>query len=106
MPIRLYRKTTHALRYWLLRRLPPCRQMVPLMSQSLERPLTLRERAGLKLHLAVCAWCVWYLEQLRLMRDAVHLRASDVADADSTSAPSLSAAARERIKLALNRPPQ
>jgi hypothetical protein len=76
--------------------------MVSVMSQSLERPLTLRERVLLKLHLWVCAWCVWYLEQLHLMRDALRLRASEIAD-DQTPSISLSNEASERIKLALSR---
>jgi len=76
------------------------------MSQSLERPLSLRERVLLKLHLWVCAWCVWYLEQLRLMRATLRARAHAANGADSTDsyAATLSAEARERIKSSLNRP--
>lgn len=106
MPLRSYSKATHAVRYFLLRRLPPCQNMVTVMSESLERPLTVRERVELKLHLWVCAWCVWYLEHLRLMRDTLRLRATDATDANSDFAASLSAEARERIKLALKRPRQ
>jgi hypothetical protein len=84
MPLRLYSKLTHAIRWFLLHRLPTCKQMVALMSESLERPLTLRERVLLKLHLWVCIWCVWYLEQIQLMRDALRLRASEIAEDKST----------------------
>ena len=94
-----YKQAAHAVRYFLLRRLPACKEMVALMSQSLERPLTLRERALLKLHLWVCAWCVFYLEQLRLMRAS---RRATKAGGDYPGAP-LSADARERIKSALGR---
>jgi hypothetical protein len=76
--------------------------MVAVMSESMERPLSLRERVFLKLHLWVCAWCVWYLEQLHIMRDAVRLRANETTDDDPSSI-SLSAEARERIRLALDR---
>ena len=96
-----YKKATHALRWFLLRRLPTCKEMVALMSQSMERPLTLRERVLLKLHLWVCAWCVWYLEQLRLMRGTLRAR-SAAADGGYPGA-SLSTEARERIKAALDR---
>ncbi|MBV9957105.1 MAG: hypothetical protein JO360_01735 [Acidobacteria bacterium] len=75
------------------------------MSESMERPLSLRERVLLKLHLWVCVWCVWYLEQLHIMRDAVRLRASKTED-DEPSPDSLSTEARERIRLALNRSDQ
>jgi hypothetical protein len=102
MPLRLYSKFTHSVRWFLLHRLPTCKQMVAVMSESMERPLSLRERVLLKLHLWVCAWCVWYLEHLHIMRDAVRLRASETADDESPSV-SLSAEARERIRLALNR---
>jgi hypothetical protein len=102
MALKLYHKATHAVRWFLLRRLPTCKETVALMSQSLERPLTLRERVLLKLHLWVCIWCVWYLEQLRLMRAALQTRAAQVLINDS-SAPTLSAEARARIKRALDR---
>jgi hypothetical protein len=105
MPLQLYSKFTHSLRWFLLHRLPTCKQMVAVMSESMERPLSLRERMLLKLHLWVCAWCVWYLEQLHIMRDAVRLRVSEAVD-DEPSSVSLSAEARERIRLALKRSDQ
>jgi hypothetical protein len=97
----LYSKATHALRYMLLRRLPTCRQTVSVVSQSLERPLSLRERVKTKLHLWVCIWCVRYLEQLQLMRDTLRARGSKLPE-DETSDASLSAEARERMKRALS----
>lgn len=101
MPTNLYEKATHAVRYFLLRRLPACKEMVALMSQSMERPLSPRERVLLKLHLWVCVWCVWYLEQLRLLRASLRARdAAPAAAAPHTS--SLSHEARERIKRSLN----
>ena len=97
----LYSRATHALRYWLLRRLPACKQLVPVMSQSLERTLTLRERVTMKLHLWVCIWCVRYLEQLHSMRDALSARGAQVSDDAASTGDSLSAEARERLKTAL-----
>ena len=101
----LYDKAIHAVRYFLLRRLPTCKQMAPVMSESLERPLTLRERVTLKLHLWVCVWCVWYLENLRTMRSTLRARAAQEEDgADEVeSAVKLSEEARERIRRALAR---
>lgn len=93
-----YDKSKHAVRFWLLRRLPPCKQTVEVISQSLERPLTLRERVLLKLHLWVCMWCVWYLEHLQLMRTTIRENASDLPELESPSTPGLSPEARERIK--------
>ena len=99
---RFYKKATHALRYWLLRRLPTCRQTVSLISRSLERPLPFRERVKTKLHLWVCAWCVWYLEQLRLLRESLRARAAAGEGFEPRGA-TLSTEARERIKSALGR---
>jgi hypothetical protein len=100
----LYDKAIHAVRYFLLRRLPTCKQMAPVMSESLERRLTLRERATLKLHLWVCVWCVWYLEQLRTMREALRARAAHQEEGGEVDpAVKLSEEARERIRRALAR---
>ena len=101
MALRLYSKMMHEIRYWLLRKLPPCKVIAPLMSESLDRPLTLRERILLRLHLGVCIWCVWYLEQLQQMRNALRHQASTTSEDESTAALSLSREARERMKHAL-----
>lgn len=103
MAERLYDRAIHAVRYFLLRRLPTCKQMAPVMSESLERPLTLRERVTLKLHLWVCVWCVWYLENLRTMREALRARGAQEETDEIDSSAKLSEEARERIRRALAR---
>ena len=87
----------------ILRRLPSCKELAPLISQSLERPLSLRERAVLKIHLFVCAWCDWYLRQLHLLRNTLRA-APDTGD--MPSAPTLSTEARARLKRTLAQPKQ
>ena len=88
--------------FWLGRRLPTCRELTPVLSQSLERRLTLRERLTLRLHFLICVYCVRYLEQLRLMRAAVRAReAQSHADDPGGATPSLTPEARERIRRAL-----
>jgi hypothetical protein len=47
MALKAYDKLKHAIRYWLLRKLPTCQQTVEKISQSMERKLTLRERIDL-----------------------------------------------------------
>lgn len=101
MALGFYQRTKQALRLWLLRRLPTCRQLAPIMSESLERSLSLRERLTLRLHLWVCRWCKWYLQQLHVMSDAIELRAAKIAEDKSPDAPALSTEARERLKRAL-----
>ncbi|MGH9903247.1 MAG: hypothetical protein ACRD68_15680 [Pyrinomonadaceae bacterium] len=103
MSLNLYSRATHALRWTLLRRLPTCKEMVALMSESMERPLSLRERVTLKLHLWVCVWCVWYLEQLRLMRNLLRAQGTRAGGGGAPGV-SLSAEARARIKRDLSRP--
>jgi hypothetical protein len=95
MALTAYDKLKHSIRYFLLRRLPPCQQVVEQISQSMERKLTLRERINLKLHLWICAWCQWYLEHLHLIHDLAHTH-----DPGLTDGPTLSPEARERIKRA------
>ena len=96
MALKLYEKLKHAVRYWLLRRLPPCQNTVETISQSMERPLSLKERILLKLHLWICAWCQWYLEHLQLIRETARAKADEAPDL-ATGA-TLSDEARERIR--------
>ena len=96
MALKLYDKLKHAVRYWLLRRLPTCQKTVEMISQSMERSLSLRERFKIKLHLWICAWCQWYLEHLQLIRETARARADEVADVANGA--TLSNEARERIK--------
>ncbi|HJU54928.1 MAG TPA: hypothetical protein VJ715_10160 [Pyrinomonadaceae bacterium] len=96
---RIWRK----LRHWILHnRLRACRDIVPIISESLDRSLPLHRRVILKLHLFVCTRCVCYLRQLLLMRAALRTKAATTFDEDGDE-PSLSAEARERIHRALNK---
>jgi hypothetical protein len=88
-------KTTIA--RWLARRLPPCRAVAPLVSQSFERSLSPRERLRVRAHLLICALCARYMKQLWLVRGAARARAGRM--------PShcLPPEARERIRSAVAR---
>ena len=96
MALKLYEKLKHAVRYWLLRHLPTCQSTVEMISQSMERSLSLRERFKIKFHLWICAWCQWYLEHLQLIRKTARAKADEVADVANGA--TLSNEARERIK--------
>ncbi len=102
MAPKAYDKIKHAVRWWLLRRLPTCKQTVKVISESMERRLSLWERITVKLHLWICLWCVWYLEQLQLMRDTIHTRAAQEPNLGASSLPPLSPEARERMKQTLS----
>jgi hypothetical protein len=98
--LKLYTTTRKAARRWLLRTLQPCQVMVPVMSGSLERRLGLVERTKLRLHLLVCAWCARYLEQIKLLRQAVSQREFTCED-DNASPVKLTDEARQRISESL-----
>jgi hypothetical protein len=87
--------------FWLGRRLPTCQEVLPVLSQSLERRLTLRERATLRLHFIICVYCVRYLKQLRFMREALRAQSAKALEGESAAAPPLPPDARERIRRAL-----
>ncbi len=94
MAISAYDKLKHSIRYFFLKRLPPCQQTIEKISQSMEQPLPLPERIKVRLHIWVCAWCQWYLEHLHVIRDVARAHTNEPA----ASSPSLSSEARERIK--------
>jgi putative zinc finger protein len=96
MALKLYDKLKHSIRYWLLRTLPTCERTVEMISQSMERPLTFKERTKLKLHLWICAWCQWYMEQLHLIRQTARAKAEE--PPEFISGVGLSDEARERIR--------
>ncbi len=95
MALTILQRIKQAGRHWLLHRLPACQEMTPVISASLDRPLGWRESITMKLHLRVCVWCIWYLNQLRFMRNALR---TDRAAQDNSHAPALTDEARERIK--------
>ena len=96
MALTLYEKLKHSVRFWLLRRLPTCQRTVETISQSMERPLSFKERIQLKLHLWICAWCQWYLEHLQLIRETARAKADEATDLNTGA--SLSDEARELIR--------
>lgn len=48
-----------------------CKQATELMSQSLDRKLTLKERTALKLHLLICTGCDNCNKQMGLIHQAM-----------------------------------
>ena len=45
-----------------------CKEVSKLVSQSLDRRLSLIEWAGLRIHLALCDGCSHFREQMKLIR--------------------------------------
>ena len=103
--MKAYIKSRRAIRRRLLRALQPCREMVPLMSESLERRLGVLEYLQLKLHLMVCVWCARYLKQIKFLRQLVRQR-TFAAATDTASPVALSVEARQRIGRSLLKNPE
>ncbi len=71
-----------------------CRKAAELTSQALDRRLSVRERAALRLHLALCRVCRLHGHQLELIRAAAARLERRLAERDER----LDEAARERIR--------
>jgi hypothetical protein len=80
-----------------------CREVTRLVSESLDRELSLRQRVSTKMHLMMCRLCSRYNKQLVGLREAFRLHAMREEDPGIYPA-SLSSKARERIKQALQNP--
>jgi hypothetical protein len=74
-----------------------------VISWSLERRLSLRERVLLKLHLWVCVWCVSYLEHLLIMRISLRHETAKTSEVNLPPGPGLSTEARERIRSSITK---
>lgn len=83
----------------ILRRLPPCEELAQVISASLDRRLTFREKIILKAHLFACKPCVRYLDQSDFVRTATKLLTER--EKDALFAGRLTEESRNRIKSGL-----
>lgn len=85
---------------FLARRLPPCKALLPLFSESFDgRSLSIREKVVTKLHLFTCEACRRYVKQIEFMSEA--LKSQDEENMIVEPQDALSSDARTRIKTAL-----
>jgi predicted anti-sigma-YlaC factor YlaD len=73
-----------------------CEEVTRLVSESLDRELSFRQRVSTKIHLMMCRLCSRYSKQLAGLREAFRLHAMGEDDIEIYPA-SLSSEARERI---------
>lgn len=92
----IFQKLRRARNLFILRTLPPCKEIVKIVSASLDRPLSLRERTVMKLHLIACKPCVRYFEQSSFLSSAASKLDENLKDELFTGR--LSDEARDRIK--------
>jgi hypothetical protein len=74
---------------------PKCREMVRILSQSMDEPMPLMMRIKKRIHFLICCWCQRYEEHLRYIRDSARKFPEH---ADKGPGPPLSREAKERIK--------
>ncbi len=80
-----------------------CNEVSRLVSESLDRDLSLGQRLSVRLHLLMCTLCARSRRQIMLLRDVADSY-GDASEADRDPTPAgLSAEARERIQQALER---
>lgn len=77
-----------------------CKKVSGLISASLDRPLSFRERLGVLAHSLICKGCTHYNNQMLFIRAASH-RITQQWDADNDG-PRLSPDAALRIKKCIN----
>ena len=97
--VTFFQKVSKMIRRSILRMFPSCKEIVHIISASLDRPLTRREKVLMKIHLFACKPCVRYLDQSEFVSKAVKIM--DESEKLDLFAGSLSEVARSRIKTAL-----
>lgn len=65
-----------------------CKRASQLISQSLDRSLTLRERLSLKLHLFICEFCKRFSQHMQTIHVALKQMTSSIESNDSIEMPS------------------
>ena len=71
-----------------------CNQTTQLVSQSLDRRLTLSERFALQLHLMLCKFCKRFSQQIQIMQVNIKTLINTVENDDTIN---LSSSAKNRI---------
>jgi len=79
--------------------LPGCKDITALVSRSLEKDLSWREKIVMKTHLYTCIACQRYLTQLKFMGEVLAKQDEKLEKGEYT--PRLGAEASERLKNAL-----
>ncbi len=78
-----------------------CREISKLVSDSMERELSFRQRMNVWMHLAMCRLCSGFARQVRLLRRAAHDNPERLGPDSNDPKTGLSDEARERIKALL-----
>lgn len=80
------------MRHWIF----SCKKVSGMISESMDRQLSLSQRMGIRFHLMMCKLCTRYQKQLLFIRETLRLGGKP-REEDSTL-PGLSHEARKRIR--------
>ena len=79
-----------------------CQETAQLLSDAMDRRLSVYARIRIYAHLHVCRVCQVYKHQLQLMRELFRKSPTDLVDSEDSVASGLSAEAKRRIIRAIN----
>ena len=65
-----------------------CKNASQIISQSLDRQLTMQERFALKLHLLICKYCKRFSQHMQTIRVALKLATHAIENDDTITMPS------------------
>jgi len=80
------------MKHWMFN----CKKVTRLLSESLDRNLSLYQRMGMRIHLMMCKFCSRYKEQLLFLRKTARLYSENSEDSDLSI--QLSSEVGKRIK--------
>ena len=80
------------MRHWMFN----CKEVTLMVSESLDRKLSLFQRIGIRMHLLMCKFCSRYRRQLLILRESMRLYPRYGEDTEPSL--TLPPEARERIK--------
>lgn len=95
----MFGKVRNGFNHLVWRYLPSCKDITVLISRSMEKDLSLREKIVMKTHLYSCIACQRYLAQLKFMSEVLEKQEEKIENGEY--APRLSSEASERLKNAL-----
>jgi hypothetical protein len=84
---------------WVWRKLPCCREIVKLVTASMDRQLTWREWLVMKVHLYSCDSCINFLKQIKFIRSTLIQGDTNLGEAEKSV--HLTDDAKTRMKKAL-----
>lgn len=79
-----------------------CEHASRMVSESMDRPLTLRERVTLRMHLMMCSFCTRFSRQMRFLRQATNQFPQAAPEPVASSEVTLSVDAKQRIRRVLS----